>query len=229
MRLELARISLEDQTLESVLRRVVELAQAVVPATEAVSCTLTIGGEARTVASSDDLALAFDEKQYVHDSGPCLDSARHGTVNALPDARDETPWPAYTRDAAAGGLGSSLSLPVLNTKELGAALNLYSCRPHAFDRESTELAQTFASYASVVVANMRLYESTRQLVEQLQTAMESRAVIDQAKGILMVERRCSGDEAFELLVTLSQRSNRKLREVAQALVDNAERNEPLPG
>jgi AmiR/NasT family two-component response regulator len=67
---------------------------------------------------------------------------------------------------------------------------------------------------------MHLYESTRTLAEQLQTAMESRAVIEQAKGVLMGQRRCTADEAFEILVKLSQQSNRKLREVAQALVDS---------
>ncbi len=68
---------------------------------------------------------------------------------------------------------------------------------------------------------MHLYESTAKLAQQLDLAMQSRAVIEQAKGILMGQRLCTADEAFTLLVDLSQRSNRKLRDVAQALVDSA--------
>jgi AmiR/NasT family two-component response regulator len=102
---------------------------------------------------------------------------------------------------------------------VSVALNVYARNAEAFDGDSLELAATFASYAAVAVANMHLFESQKQLAEHLATAMQSRAVIDQAKGILMAERRCSPQEAFDLLVGASQRSNRKLRDVAQALVD----------
>ena len=90
--------------------------------------------------------------------------------------------------------------------------------PDAFDDEAHELAQGFASYAGVAVANMHLYTGTRQLAHQLQHAMQSRAVIDQAKGILMAQRRCTAEEAFDVLIAVSQGTHRKLREVAQALV-----------
>jgi AmiR/NasT family two-component response regulator len=73
---------------------------------------------------------------------------------------------------------------------------------------------------------MHLYDSTRKLAEHLESAMLSRAVIDQAKGILMGQRRCTAQEAFDVLVTLSQRSNRKLLEVAAALVDEASNGKP---
>lgn len=88
-----------------------------------------------------------------------------------------------------------------------AALNLYSHRADAFDSESEVLAATFASYAAVAVANMHLFETTRRLAENLEVAMQSRAVIDQAKGILMAQQRCSAEEASDLLVSMSQRSN----------------------
>lgn len=67
---------------------------------------------------------------------------------------------------------------------------------------------------------MHLYESTRSLAEQLQAAMDSRAVIEQAKGVLMGQQHCTPDKAFDRLVALSQQSNRKLRDVARALVDS---------
>jgi AmiR/NasT family two-component response regulator len=83
------------------------------------------------------------------------------------------------------------------------------------------LGTTFSAYAGVALANMHLHQAQGKVAEQLQEAMQSRATIEQAKGILMGERRCTSDEAFNLLVELSQKSNRKLRDVAQALVDQA--------
>jgi AmiR/NasT family two-component response regulator len=72
---------------------------------------------------------------------------------------------------------------------------------------------------AVSVRNMHLYETTRELAEHLDIAMRTRAVIEQAKGILMSQRRCDAIEAFNLLAAASQRSNRKLRDIAQSIVD----------
>jgi len=81
--------------------------------------------------------------------------------------------------------------------------------------------QTFAGYAAVALANAHLYDTTANLAQQMQAAMDSRAVIEQAKGIIMGDRRCTADEAFAILTRLSQDSNRKLRDIAAALVDRA--------
>ncbi len=91
----------------------------------------------------------------------------------------------------------------------------------AYDDEAVDLARTFAAYAAVAVANAHLYDSTAALAEQMRAAMANRAVIEQAKGIIMGERRCSPDEAFALLSKVSQDSNRKVRDVAAALVAQA--------
>jgi AmiR/NasT family two-component response regulator len=101
---------------------------------------------------------------------------------------------------------------------LHGGLNLYAVQAEAFD-DARELATTFASYAAVAVHNMHLYETTRELADNLDIAMRTRAVIEQAKGILMSQRRCDATEAFSLLAAASQRSNRKLRDIAQAIVD----------
>ncbi len=112
---------------------------------------------------------------------------------------------------------------------LKGALNLYAIEADAFDDEARELAAAFASYAAVAVHNMHLYESTRELAEHLDIAMRSRAVIEQAKGILMSQRRCNATQAFNLLAAASQRSNRRLRDIAQAIVDGVGCAEPGRG
>ncbi|MDT7537086.1 MAG: hypothetical protein QOI82_671 [Actinomycetota bacterium] len=218
---ELARTVLSDQTMDGLLQRVAELAQGVVPGASEVSITLVSKDKATTVVTTGQLATALDERQYEAEAGPCLDAAQAGSVASIPDMRAETRWPAFSAAAVEAGALSSLSTPIPLQQYANAALNMYGTEPGAFDDDAIELAQSFASYAGVALANMHLYESTRTLAEQLQAAMESRAVIEQAKGVLMGQRRCTAEEAFDILVKLSQQSNRKLREVAQALVDSA--------
>jgi GAF domain-containing protein len=174
-----------------------------------------------TVACTGQLAMDLDESQYERGRGPCLEAARGGETIQIDDVRSEERWPLYVTMALERGVLSSLSVPIPVQRQAHAALNLYALKPAAFDPDSLEVAATFASYAGVAIANMHLYDGSRRLVEQLQIAMLSRAVIDQAKGILMAQRHCSAQEAFEVLVDLSSRSNTKLRDVAQALVDQA--------
>jgi AmiR/NasT family two-component response regulator len=102
---------------------------------------------------------------------------------------------------------------------LHGGLDLYAVEVCAFDDDAREVDTTFASYAAVAVHNRHLYESTRELADNLDIAMRTRAVIEQSKGILMGQRRRGATEAFNLLAAASQRSNRKLRDIAQAIVD----------
>jgi GAF domain-containing protein len=218
---ELGRVSLADHKLESVMQMVADIAKRVVPGVDEVSVTVIERDRPSTVAFTGQLALDLDERQYDVGSGPCLDGAAAGTAVEIVDFATETRWPRYVARAQECGIGGSLSVPVPLQREVVAALNMYATRPHAFTDESHQVANAVAASAGVVLANTHLYEAQATLAEQLRAAMRSRAVIEQAKGILMGARRCTAEEAFNVLVSLSQRSNRKLRDVAQALVDEA--------
>ncbi len=218
---ELARIALADHSLDTVMDKLAALSKRTIPGASEVSVTIVEPGKATTAACTGDLALRLDERQYDRGYGPCLDCIAGGEPIQIDSMSSETRWRDYTAEAARHGAGSSLSIPVPVQREVSAALNVYSTEEHAFDPESVELSQTFAAYAGVALANMHLYEAQGKVAEQLQAAMQSRAVIEQAKGMLMAERRCSAKQAFDILVQLSQQSNRKLRDVAQALVDSA--------
>jgi GAF domain-containing protein len=218
---ELARITLEDHSLESVMDTIAGLTKRTLPGADEVSVTLIEKGNATTVAFTGPLALACDERQYAAGWGPCLDSIDGGQPVRIDSMRTEERWRDWALQALQNGAQSSLSIPVPLQREVSAALNVYSTSEYAFDDTGLELGATFAAYAGVALANMHLYEAQSKVVDQLQTAMQSRAVIEQAKGIVMAERRCTAEEAFNVLVRLSQESNRKLREVAQALVEEA--------
>jgi GAF domain-containing protein len=221
---ELGRLRLGDNDLRQVLAHIADLAKATIPGATEVSVTLVADRGAGTAAYTGEMALAIDEMQYDVGSGPCLDASADPTsVRVVRDAVHETRWEGFAEAAARVGVGSSMSVGVPVVQQLTGALNIYSAGVDAFDSDAIALAETFASYAAVALANAHLYETTSALASQMSSAMMSRAVIEQAKGILIAQQGVDGDEAFQMLSRASQTSNRKLRDIAQAIVDGAQR------
>ncbi|MEV7989865.1 GAF and ANTAR domain-containing protein [Micromonospora sp. NPDC085948] len=220
---ELGRIRLADIDLDVLLDKIAQLAKRTIPGASEVSVTLLHGNKPHTAAFTGDLALVLDEKQYERGYGPCLQAAESTSSLIVPDTGSEQRWPGWAHAAAEAGAHSSLSVGLPVHEHVTGALNIYATAPEAFDDDAITIAQTFAGFAAVALANAHLYETQATLAGHMQKAMESRAVIEQAKGILMGERRCTPEEAFAVLSKLSQDTNRKLRDVASALVENAHR------
>src|SRR4051812_5816902 len=210
--------------MDSLLQTVADLTKTVMPGTPEASVLLLVKDHPRTVVSTGALATDLDETQYERGHGPCLHAARTGEVTEIPDTRTEDRWPDYTPRAAEHGNLSSLSIPLAIDPEaqVAGALNIYARRPEAFDEESRSVAPRFAPYAAVATANLYAYQSARDMAENLQTALESRAVIDQAKGILMERYKLTADQAFQLLARISMTTNRKVRDIADHLVRTGE-------
>lgn len=219
---EIGRIELGQSDLPTVLDRLAELAKSTIPGAAEVSVTLVRAGKASTAAFTGDLALELDERQYEGGQGPCLAAAQGGETVVVVDVASEKRWPFYTREALRRGALSSVSVGIPVQEAVVGALNIYGATTAAFDDDAIELAQTFASYAAVALANAHLYLSTANLARGLEDALSSRAVIEQAKGILMAQQGCTSQEAFDILVRASQQSNRKLRDIADALVQQTQ-------
>ena len=214
----LGSLALREHSMESVLQTVVELAKQVLPGNPESSVSLLVGDKASTAASTGRLATDLDESQYGRGYGPCLHAAATGEIVEIVDVRLEQRWPDYARSAVERGCGSSLSVPLSIAEGMSGALNTYAREPNAFDDAARAAARRFAPYAAVAVSNMHAYQSARDLAGNLQVALESRAVIDQAKGILMERHRLTADQAFQALASVSMRTNTKLRTVAEQLV-----------
>ena len=220
---ELGRIRLADVDIDTLLDKIAQLAKRTIPGASEVSVTLLRGSHPQTAAFTGELALSLDEKQYERGYGPCMDAAETNTSLMVPATGTEQRWPGWAETAAKAGAHSSLSVGLPVHEQVTGALNIYAVTPDAFDDDAIAIAQTFAGFAAVALANAHLYESQATLAGHMQKAMESRAVIEQAKGIIMADRRCTADQAFAILAKLSQDTNRKLRDVATALVENAHR------
>jgi GAF domain-containing protein len=215
---ELGRMKLGERDLHAVLGRVAELARQTLPGVAGASVTLVESDRAFTAAFSGQLALDLDETQYQEGFGPCLEVAQSVGIVPVPDMAAETRWPAFARQALAAGVRSSLSVALPLQEAVVGALNIYATQPAAFDPDAIEMARTFAGYAAVAIANARLYQNTATLAEDMRRAMETRAVIEQAKGIIVAQQHCTPEQAFELLTRLSQTTHRKLRDCAADLV-----------
>jgi GAF domain-containing protein len=169
---------------------------------------------------TDKEAPEIDSAQYESGSGPCIQAFRTGSMYRVDDTEDESRWPEFVAAAREHGVRSTLSLPLSSEEQPIGALNLYSSKVAAFD-DSEQMAMVFVAHAASVLGNAAAYWEGRTLSEQLQSALMSRPVIEQAKGILMREHGCDADQAFTMLSRISQHSNRKLRDVASDVVGEA--------
>jgi len=212
------------------LQDVAELAAGVVDPPASCGITTRDHGQAFTVASSDERATSLDETQYAEGDGPCLQALRTGHPVVISDVEAENRWPAYVTRAREAGLKCSLSLPLTVSGETLGAMNIYGFdRPHSLDGEQRQRLEVFAGQASGALRLATRHAADAQLREQLEAAIGSRTVIDQAMGILMGQERCTAEAAFTLLRTHSQNSQRKIRDIATDLVQRVSGVEPQPG
>jgi GAF domain-containing protein len=221
---ELSRVALVDRTLDDVLNDITRIAASGIPGAEATSITLLRNDKAFTAAYHGEMALAADELQYEKGYGPCMDAGRGGVLLRVDDMDDEERWPDYVANVrAATGVRSSLSVPLPYQGISIGALNNYSSKVAAFaSPESLKAGLEVAEVVAVAVANADAHWQLGEHARNMRIAMDSRAVIEQAKGVLMAQRHVDAEQAFEILREASQRYNRKLRDIAQGIVEGTQ-------
>ena len=220
----LGSLSLRKVSMEYLLQTVADLTKAVMPGNPEASVTLLVKDHPTTVATTGQLALDLDEKQYERGHGPCLHAARTGELTEIGDMRTDSRWPDYSPRAVESGALSSLSVPLAidDGEQVTGAINIYARELDAFDEASRTAATRFGPYAAVAAGDLHAFHSARARADHLQAALATRGVIDQAKGILMDRHKLTADQAFQALAQMSMKSNRKLRAVAEDLVHTGE-------
>lgn len=215
---ELAGLLLQTNTFLELVGGVAALAVSTVPRASTCGILLAEGDRVYTVASADSLAGQLDEQQYALEVGPCLQALRTREVLEVEDFADETRWDGYPSIVLAHGIRSSLSTPMLAGDRALGVLNLYSDTAGTWAAQDRQLARLLSGQATIAVTGaLRDFDQT-SLSEQLREALQSRGVIDQALGVIMGQSRCDEQTAFGMLRSVSQRRNRKLRDVAADIV-----------
>lgn len=213
---ELARDLGREADGAAVLARVVAASTTQVDGAGHAGITLISRGSVSTPYATDDLVREIDGHQYDTGEGPCLTAAvgEHPVVRT-DDLREDGRWPKFSAAVAALPVRSVLSFQLYTDVETIGALNVYSNTPYAFNDEAVHTGLVLAAHAAVAAA-----AAARS--DNLKIALDSRDTIGQAKGILMERFKITALQAFDLLVVASQRTHRKLKDVAAEVADTGE-------
>jgi ANTAR domain/GAF domain len=184
-------------------------------------------GELRVVAASSEAARLLELFQLQSDQGPCLDCFRSGQPVACIDLSADPRWPQFARQAGQAGFSAVQALPMRLRDQVISALNLFRGTVGAFDPEVVHVGQALADVATISLLHDRSMRRTDTLNEQLQTALNSRVVIEQAKGKLAERLGIDVNQAFTLLRDQARNRNHRLSDLAQPS-STAPRPSPAP-
>jgi GAF domain-containing protein len=187
-------------------------------------------GELRVVAASSEAARLLELFQLQSDQGPCLDCFRSGRpVSATALSADQR-WPRFADAAAEAGFSAVQALPMRLRDQVIGALNLFRDTPGAFDADVVHVGQALADVATISLLHERSMRRSDTLNEQLQAALNSRVVIEQAKGKLAERLGIDVNQAFTLLRDQARNRNQRLSDLARAFVDGTQAiNDPATG
>jgi transcriptional regulator with GAF, ATPase, and Fis domain len=180
-------------------------------------------GELRVVAASSEAVRLLELFQIQSDQGPCLDCFRSGQpVQAADLAAEARRWPRFAPAAREAGFSAVQALPMRLREQVIGALNLFRAGPGAFDPAEVRVGQALADVATISLLQERNMRHSDTLNEQLQTALNSRVIIEQAKGKLAERLGLDMEQAFNLLRETARTSNRRLSDLAQAFVNGTD-------
>ena len=215
---EVAQLLETDESGDDSLRRLTTLAVELVPGGAAAAVTVATADGGLTFAASDQRLDSLHSLQFTGGEGPVVETLRHNEPRRVDDTTAEARWLAFCRAAAEAGFGSCLALPLRTDQRPAGAVALYGEQPSVFCGVAHDAALLFAAQGGTAVRNAAMYRASRRLVSNLHFALEARAVIEQAKGIVAAQLGVSPDRAFQLLSRYSQNTNRRVRRVSSDLV-----------
>lgn len=221
---ETARILFAAGSITDTLVQVVELAVVTIEGCDSAGLFLLENDVVTSPESTDPVVNEIHILQRENGEGPCLDAIAQRQIFYADDAADDPRWPRFGPQASAAGIRSILALPLTTDGSLGA-LNLYAHYPSAFGVVDRAKGVVLASLAGLAVSAAHSHEDEERRAANLNAALVTREVIGQAQGILMERERISSGQGFDILRRASQHLNRKLRDVAQDLVDTGQRSE----
>ncbi len=219
-----ARILFTAGSVADTLAQVLELAVATIDGCDFAGIFLLEQDVVTSPVHTDAIVDEVDALQQENGEGPCLDAIAHRQIFYADDPADDPRWPRFGPQADAAGIRSVLALPLATNGSRGA-LNLYARYPAAFGVADRAKGVILASLAGLAVSIARSHEDEERRAGNLNSALATRELIGQAQGILMERERITSDQAFDILRRASQHLNRKLRDVAQDLVDTGARPE----
>jgi ANTAR domain len=230
-----ALLTLAGTTEERSLSQLTALAASQVPGCAAAHIGVWRDGEIVSQAASHPEPSRLVDVQIRTGRGPLLEALADGGAVGCPDTLTEKRWPEFAAAALRIGVRSTVTLAYLDTASgqsgrpgqaaergtwsAAVALSLMGLRPRALEADQLQLAELLVAYGGALVGAVSAYGDSRRVANQLRDAASSRAIVDQAKGILMHALSCTADEALDRMRAVSQRTNLRATEVAQRIID----------
>ena len=226
---ELADTMVDDFDVIDFLHLLTDRSVALLSASAAGVMLADPRGELRVAASSNEAAGLLELFQIQNDQGPCLDCFRTGrAVTAADLAGPGQLWPRFAAAATGSGFRAVEALPMRLRDQVIGALNLFRAAAGPFDPAELRVGQALADVATIGLLHERNVRRSETVAEQLQGALNSRVVIEQAKGKLAERRSIEMDQAFILLRDYARNSNQRLTDVARNFVTSATADFPPP-
>lgn len=219
----LADTLVADFDMVELAQQLVENAMALLPIDAAGIVLADVHGRFQVLASNSEQTRLLELFQIQHDNGPCLVSYRTGEQVVVEDLRiDIGRWPEFAARAIEYGFLSVHALPLRLRNDRVGALNLLRFDSGKMPDADIAIGQALADVATIGIVHQRIALQSDVLNQQLQTALNTRTVIEQAKGVLAERGRVDMDAAFGLLRGYARRTNRRLADVARSVVDGAD-------
>jgi GAF domain-containing protein len=220
---ELGRLRFGEMRVEEAMHQVVQTTHAIFSVDGAGLMLADAEHQLRNAAVSDDRVRHLEELQIEHSEGPCITAFDDKVLVNAPDLVTDLRWPAFSRAAADRGVRAVLASPIPYNQDAIGVVAVLSQQEHPWTPEAELALLAFTDLAALLIASMMMSEQQSELAQQLQGALNSRAVIEQAKGVLIGQRGLSAQAAYEQIRARARAERRKVTAVAAELVRQAVR------
>jgi hypothetical protein len=215
----LADTLVADYDVVDLAQQLVDNAVSLLPIAAAGILLGDTNGELQSFAATSEMAGVLEQLQLRAGAGPCLDAYRSGQPVLVDDlSRGAAEWPEFATYATDCGFRAITALPMRLREHRIGGLNLFSEQPGRLPDASFAVGQALADVASIGIVHQRLLTRSDEVTQQLQTALDTRLIIEQAKGVLAERGSIHVDQAFALLRSHARRTNRRLSDLAHAVV-----------
>ena len=226
---ELGRLRFGEMRVEEAMQQVVQTTHAIFSVDGAGLMLADADHHLRNAAVSDDRMGHLEELQLRLQEGPCIAAFDDKELVGAEDLTTEQRWPSFSTEAVGRGVRAVLASPIPYNQDAVGVVAVLSCERRPWSAEAELALLAFTDLAALLIATMMLGEQQTELAVQLQAALNSRAIIEQAKGVLIGRQGLSAHAAYEQLRARARAERRKLTAISAELVQSAVRDEPTAG
>jgi GAF domain-containing protein len=220
---ELGRLRFGEMRVEEAMHQIVETTHAIFSVDGAGLMLADAEHHLRNAAVSDERMRHLEELQIRHQEGPCITAFDDKVLVGADDLASDSRWPSFNRAAVGRGVRAVLASPIPYNQDAVGVVAVLSRERHPWSGEAELALLAFTDLAALLIASMMMGEQQTELAAQLQGALNSRAVIEQAKGVLVGQRGLSVHAAYEQIRAQARAERRKIAVVAAELVARAVR------